>query len=326
LAYTLVAIALHGLTTDEQKLRIRAAIMWRQMESEAFRLPPDTLASIGFKNYRPEDFNRFKNEHYSFLTGYLGHRRQANNSSEFIKSLVLTFSKHGIEGGCGQISDDLLENIKWVTSGHGCCSDHSQTFLALALLNGINAREVHNLHHTFNEYWDSTARRWIWVDPMFTLLARDDHGDYLGLRQIQQRLQLGQKIDWELFGTPSQAFRNEEVANHPLFQWEAFQTVGMTLGNNVFQEDRWNERLGFMPRSFRQLALYVVGVKPGYGYFDASPKSGISRAYLMPLRIAFSVYGLVNLLLVLLPLTYMERFRACSLRRPLPVALPPDSA
>ena len=77
------------------------------------------------------------------------------NTIKKAQTISLLYSKNG-GSGCGEKSDNLIENLKWLSQdiGYGCCSDHTQTFLALSILNGVFSREVHHIGHTFNEFYD----------------------------------------------------------------------------------------------------------------------------------------------------------------------------
>jgi hypothetical protein len=293
----MIALLLLG-TSEDQKLKIRAALMYRKVDPALFLASPDQLKGFGFIGFQESPRKQFKNEFKSALENYLILKNVGSTPVETIKTIVLLFSKNGVEGGCGTFSDHLMENIVWVTRGHGCCSDHSQTFTALALLNGINAREVHHKAHTFNEFWDEKNGSWIWVDPQYALLAKDETGKYLGLRQIQVRMANNQRVVWEFFGTAKHTISSKPIGSLEYFKPNKFSRIIMTLGNNVFQEDEWNVRLAFMPRAVRQVVLYLVGIKPGYGYFDDVVSGPKAEDFLTLYRSIIGVFFAANVTLL----------------------------
>ncbi len=189
-----------------------------------------------------------------------------------VKKITLTYSKNG-GNGCGAHSEDLIRNIKWLSedNGHGCCSDHSQVFVAMCLVNKIFAREVHHKLHTFNEFYDSQREQWIWIDSQYCLMAKDDEGNFLSFTKIHQRFNEGKSIKWYFFGTSAHKLyhvNDIEKDDSNYFTKESFSLLTMTLGNNVFQQNYYNHQYAWLPIELRQFFLISTNKQPSYLSYD----------------------------------------------------------
>ena len=164
---------------------LRQVYTTNKVDEMIFLLPPYRLSDIGFKKEDKLLINNFYNKNHNFL---LINKYLYNDSiSIFLKSklIALSYSKYG-GNGCGYYNEDLINKINWVAKGGGCCSDHSMVFLCLSLLNGINSREVSNMNHTFNEFWDPIKCKWIFIDTEYLVMAQDSSGNYLSTLEIFQ--------------------------------------------------------------------------------------------------------------------------------------------
>jgi hypothetical protein len=268
LCYTI----LHYFTSDDFKVNARQLIFSKIIKSpKVFEAPPDSLGSYGFKEYKNDFLSFFKEKNKSELAQNHFIIADSIPTTETIKKIVLSFSKNGGKG-CGDYSDDLMQNIIWSKYGGGCCSDHAQVFTALCLLNGLYTREVHNKIHTFNEVWDIELKKWIWVDPQFCLLGMDNKGNYLSLLEIQNRITNKKKINWQFFGNRNHIFYNTSPISHQYYQPKIFSEITITMGNRVFSEDIWNEKLKFLPKDLRQLIMISTGISPTYYIYSVSSK------------------------------------------------------
>jgi len=239
------------------------------MEPEhLLELNPTELVSAGYAAFDEKKRDSFRSTHLNTLNDMGLLSQTYDGSAHGMQSLVRRFSKNGRDGGCGDKSYNLLENIDWVSRGHGCCSDHSQIFIALASMNGVFAREVHHKLHTFNEYWDSDLMKWVWIDPQFAIMARTETGGYMSFRELKENISVGSIIEWDFFGSTKHVFASEPVDSSPYYKPEAFQSILMTNGNNVFGENDWAIQFSFLPKSARQLILLSTGVQPGYLYWE----------------------------------------------------------
>jgi len=225
---------------------------------------------------------------------------------EKIKAIVLSFSKNGGRGCFGDLKlMDKLEKIN-TNSGKGCCTDHTQTFIAISSVYGIVAREVHTVAkkfingHVMNEYFDKRLKKWIWVDPLFALLAKNSDGEYLSLLDIRQNLYQGNPVIFEFFGNQYHYFKNKDPHKFTYFENKyRFSDIMMTLGDNVFEAENFNYKYKFLPKPIRQFVGLMTGVLPTYLiYVDKNSCKGIA------LRSAKYIYVSIFLILAIGTICY----------------------
>jgi hypothetical protein len=292
----IVLLGAYFFTSEQQKVNIRSALFFQKDHAgDSFRATPNVLKTYGFRDFSLKNQLRFFEKNRDFIDS-LGVNKSFSATVEEVKAMVMLFSKNG-GIGCGAFSDNLRENIYSVAIGNGCCSDHSQVFMALAIINGISAREVHHFSHTFNEYWDTALKQWVWVDTQYALMARDSLGRYLGLADIYQNMQAGKAVVWEFFGNYNHLFFRQPPEEHLYYQKDQFNTLVMTLGNNVFEVDYYNQKLQFLPRAIRQFFLLSIDIQPSYTYYEGEMEGGQSlSAMLWPYKMIIWTYAGFNVL------------------------------
>ncbi len=224
------------------------------------QVAPEKLNKYGFLYAKSPDDFEFKRNSFDKLKGYK--ILNFENDNDLVKQIVFSYSKGPSIDGCGFYSQDIMRNIKWVSQNHGCCSDYSQVFIALAELNGLFAREVHHQSHTFNEYWDRNLEKWVWLDANLLLMAKAENNKYLSLYEIREYLLQGKTPKWEYLGNENQKFFKNSPSEHHYYRSSEFQTLIYTNGNNVFQESDWNLKLKYFPKEVRQFILYTLKKMP----------------------------------------------------------------
>jgi hypothetical protein len=266
----LAGLALRTLREDRRAaLDLRDAMATRFTDDPAlFELPPERLADLGFSRDDARDVERWRArlaEEVDYLASVSG-ADLPRDPVERARALVLLFSKNGSPGGCGQYRD-LLHNIKRLPQGegHGCCSDHSEVFLALASVYGLQARESRQAAHTHAEFYDPRRGDWIWVDPLLALMARDEHGDWLSFMEMRRRYLSDEPLEFVFFGTEAHKLSRYPAREHSLYDEKADLAEGaITLGNDVFAQDRFASRLDPLPKEAKQLVGFATGRRPGY--------------------------------------------------------------
>ena len=127
---------------------------------------------------------------------------------------------------------------------------------------------MHNNHHVFNEIYVPQENKWIWIDPLFAIMAEDDNGEYLSLLETRNLLFEGKKITFTFFGNNSHQFYSKKPSQHEYFDSkEDFSNIMVTWGNNVFSENNFNNRYNFLPKSIRQFVGMITGKMPQYLVF-----------------------------------------------------------
>lgn len=254
-------------TDRHQKIDIRDAIFSEEISTSFFKQSLDEVNQKYdfFSDGQVMSEYRLKN----FIQQKLINNRDFKNAPTYekVKNIILEFSSAGTKGGCGFYSSDLIKNIEWVIAGHGCCSDHSQVFIAIASFYGVRVREVHNLKHTLNEYWDESLRKWVVIDPMYALMFKNRDGEYLSLVEVHEQLKSGETLNPDFFGKKTHLIaQKENRVFEDLYLPENFSVLRVTLGSNVFKEDVWNSKFDFLPKSISQLVLFFFKIKPLQGY------------------------------------------------------------
>ena len=263
-------LSLLYLTPDQLKIDVRTFLFTKKVKISSLSKynKVDYLKPYGFLEWREKYYN---------LTDKRELLKTPINNGTFldsVKQIVNLFSRNG-GPGCGIHSNNLMENFYWVKNGGGCCSDHSQVFLALLLSNGFIAREVHNLEHTFNEVYDRKNKKWIWIDSQFKLVAYNTSGELLNLYEIFEYYQSGKMINFSFFGDKNDAFYGKDVnktisnsSDGSYWSKAGFSVLFFTNGNNIFRENYLNLKYSFLPREINQALFLALGMRPNYLYFD----------------------------------------------------------
>jgi hypothetical protein len=262
-------LSLLYLTPGQLKIDVRTFLFTKKVKIISFSQynKVDFLKPYGFLEWREKYFN---------LTEKKELLKIHFNDGTFLDSLkqiVNQFPGNG-SSAFGLHSNNLLENFYWVKNGGGCCSDFSQVFLAILLSNGFNAREIHNLEHTFNEVYDKKNKKWIWVDSQYKLVAFNSEGELLSFYEMF-KIQSGNNINFSFFGNKNDAFYgkdlNKMIKNDLDWRYwskSGFSVLIFTNGNNVFRENYLNLKYSFLPREISQTLFLTLGLKPNYLYYD----------------------------------------------------------
>ena len=258
------------LIPGQLKIDVRTFIFSKKVKinSIADYNKEDFLTPYGFLHWKEKYYNL--TEKRELLKIHL-------NDGTFLDSLkqmVNSFSRNG-GSGCGTHSDNLIENFYWVKNAGGCCSDHSQIFLAILLSNGFIAREVHNLEHTFNEVYDKKNKKWIWIDSQYKLVAFNSEGELLNIYEIFKNYQSDKNINFSFFGDKNDSFYGKDVnktisnsSNGSNWSKSSFRVLYFTNGNNVFRENYLNLKYSFLPREISQTLFLTLDLRPNYLYYD----------------------------------------------------------
>jgi hypothetical protein len=111
--------------------------------------------------------------------------------------------------------------------------------------------------------------KWIWIDPLFALLAKNQYGEYLSLMEIRQTYYKDEKVVYEFFGNDYHYLKNNDPCKHDYFDnKQDFSDIMVTWGNNIFEEDRFNRDLEFLPKALRQFIGLLIGVLPSYVVYE----------------------------------------------------------
>ena len=257
-------------TPDQLKIDVRTFLFTKKVNLPSLSEynKEDFLKPYGFLKWKKKYYNLTEKRELLKIT------LKEGTFLDSLKQIVNLFSRNG-GPGCGAHSKNLMENFYWVKNGGGCCSDHSQVFLAILLSNGFVAREVHNLEHTFNEVYDRKNKKWIWIDSQFKLVAFNTSGVLLNMYEIFTYYQSNKKIIFSFFGDKNDALYGKDVnktisnsSDGSNWSKNDFSILFFTNGNNVFRENYLNLKYSFLPREISQTIFLALGMRPNYLYYD----------------------------------------------------------
>ena len=259
-----------GASADEVRhllVNIRSTLTGEQVSDPGlFALDIPQLVHRGFLVDSRESKARWQGENGRLLASILHLAGKSDLEKGRGVAKMLQFNKRR------QISYELPveQKIELLASGEyvGFCSDYSESFTCLGSAAGLFVREVHNAKHTFNEFYDRERRKWVFIDPMFGLVAVDGSGASLSAFELRDRM---------LQGAPFRMLSISENTHHGnvphLYGRKAFAKFSMTFGNNILEETGFNARLGDMPKPLRALYGIVTGSVPRHmEYVDSGTK------------------------------------------------------
>ena len=263
-------LSIYNLTPGQLKIDVRTFVFSKKVNINSIveYNKEEFLKPYGFLKWKKKYYNLTEKRELLKLT------LKEGTFLDSLKQIVNLFSRNG-GPGCGVHSKNLMENFYWVKNGGGCCSDHSQIFLAILISNGFVAREVHNLKHTFNEVYDRKNKKWIWIDSQFKLVAFNTSGVLLNIYELFTYYQSNKKIIFSFFGDKNDALYGKDVnktisnsSEGGYWSKTGFSVLFFTNGNNVFRENYLNLKYSFLPREISQALYLATGIRPNYLYYD----------------------------------------------------------
>jgi len=255
-------------------VNIRQALFSRvTARDDIFTASPDTLTRLYKFKIEPE---QLKKEFSSLLKDvkYVQDSQRLIESQkdeiEKAKSIILLFQKEEEEKQAEFPS--LIEKIRTFTKPnvYGDCSDNAEVFIALGSFFGLTVREVHNTVHVFNEMYDHHLHKWVWIDPENAIMAKNVQGEYLSLVEMARLYGKNEKIDYELFGKNKDPEMEKNYFYHYYNGKEKFSYIMMTLGNNIYEVDKYSGRMRFLPKLFREFIILASNIKPHYVIYSSN--------------------------------------------------------
>ncbi len=194
------------------------------------------------------------------------------------QDLVRFFSIGGYPGG-RYVPYGVIAAVDSLRAGAGRCSDHVQLLESLGSAAGLRVREVQLAGHTVAEVWDGTAGRWIFIDPMYAVMARDRSGAWVGVAALVADTGFTELVPFA--SGPHLASPTEE--RYLLLYNPArtlFSEAVLVNGSATIAESGFNVRWHRLPVPARHLLGHMTGVLPGYLAIKpaATGWSGVVRA------------------------------------------------
>jgi hypothetical protein len=173
----------------------------------------------------------------------------------------------------GPIRSDTLDSYRLITGeGRGYCADFTQVFNAIALTEKLPVREWtiafegFGAGHAFNEIFDRSRGKWIFVDSFHSLYFVDPVSrEPLSVLEVHDRLLgLGSIRDLEIQHILADRFpfRSEDLAID--YYRRGMPQLALMWGNNVFDYDRSRlvQTVGRLSRAGGQFAAILAGIYP----------------------------------------------------------------
>lgn len=276
----------HRLERKRELVEIRKMFFTRYVDDRSIATAsPERLRELGYRTDSPEAIAAWREEIVAKLPYLQAIDADAlpKDPIERAKAVVLLFSKNGGMGRCGL--GDLATTLGLIAQGggYGCCSDHSDAFVALGQAFGLVVRPVATEHHAVDEVFLPDAQRWVFVDPQYALMAHDEGGRSLGVFEIRERLRDGEPVRYEFFGTAEHDFwpardgepswdRNR-VASAYYLDFDGFRDLRLSWGSNLVEQDRFDVRWHRWPLALRSFAAHVLRIAPvRVHYLDADSR------------------------------------------------------
>ncbi len=258
-------VALYFAGRYEPLLGVRDTLFTRAIPPKMWDLSPTELRQKGFRWEKPEKIAAFRAE-LEAVPEYAKKIEEFRAEPDVVVRAKEIVRFMGVGGAQGvRTIHRLRPKLDAVRTGYGDCGDHSEAFLAWGLASDLQVREVLTSLHGIAEFWHPSKRHWIYIDPMYAVMARGEDGEYLSLYEIRERRMKKQPIRWEFFGKAEGQLHSE---SDPMFRYyyenpAAFERLAMTGGNNVISMDESNLGPG-VPLPAEQFVEFADGTRPGY--------------------------------------------------------------
>ena len=301
----LVTILLLQKYDPDTLVRGRAWLFTSYVTPNIFNGPPSHLRTMGFLTDDPTEIKRWRT-YIRTIPGFAGALDSAAAATDPLRKAeilteVYSNNNSGVYG-CGNVTRLADKFVK-----PGCCSDHTEIFLALASIIGFPAREVGNIAHVVVEVYDAKRHRWLFVDPTFSLWARGEDGTPLSWTQVRTAVLQNQPLDLVSFRQRALTARGPGMIQQS-YRREVFNIIFLTDGNNVFAEDRLRGHLASLPKVLDRLAGYALGVTPRYVALDDVHDASDIKARSVIKQILWTLVAIDGCILIGYPLITLCNF------------------
>ena len=218
--------------------------------------------------------------------------------------------------GRGPIQDDTVTALERITAdGAGYCADYTQVYGALGRAAGLSVREwgmsfdgYGGDGHAFNEVWDRTRGKWLFIDSFNSFFVTDSNGQPLSATEFRGALLDGTTNQLQVVPINPAKFGFKSPARVVEYYRRGAPRFFLVWGNNVLTYDAAPAVKAFSGVS--RSAEQVVGIVSGL-----QPKLVISRDFadpeavreLMRLRVVMIVLLLASVVAGVALLLYRRR-------------------
>lgn len=254
-------------SSPTEAVRLRNSLIFDTVEiSDLQWKPPDYPATFKLEDHDPPV--AFQNA----IAGIVEKRLEAQPS--FADAIALGNHLAVVDFNGGRIQSDSVTSLDGIVNrGAGYCADFAQVFNGLAHTASLPVREwgmsfggFNGDGHSFNEVFDYTRDRWIFIDSYFSFYVTDRlSGEPLSVLEFRDRLQrVGGRSSVEvvpiseerfLFGSADSALDYYQRGINGYYVW---------WGNNVFDYDRSVpvSLAAKVSRSLEEAVAILIGIHP----------------------------------------------------------------
>ncbi|MDA8016085.1 MAG: transglutaminase-like domain-containing protein [Thermoanaerobaculia bacterium] len=153
--------------------------------------------------------------------------------------------------------------------GAGVCSDYTQIFLGLCRAAGIPCREWgltstlarRGIGHALTEVFVEDLGSWVLLDPYLSVFATTEGGETpLSMIEAIDLTTAGRRDSIEMRAIDDLAVPPDRRDGYVARYFEPGHLFFVLSNNDVFRQDRYLQRFGFLPLPARHLIMLVAGV------------------------------------------------------------------
>jgi hypothetical protein len=162
-----------------------------------------------------------------------------------------------------------LERI--TTDGAGYCADYTQVYGAIGRAAGLSVREwgmsfdgYGGDGHAFNEVWDRSRGKWLFIDSFFSFYVTDPDGEPLSATELRGHLLDGTTSELQVVPINPARFGFKSPARALEYYRRGAPRFFLVWGNNALSYDAAPAVKAFsgVSRSAEQVAGIALGLHP----------------------------------------------------------------
>jgi len=216
----------------------------------------------------------------------------------------------------GPIQDDTVTALERITvDGAGYCADYTQVYGALGRAAGLSVREwgmsfdgYGGDGHAFNEVWDRTRGKWLFIDSFNSFFVTDSDGQPLSATEFRRALLDGTTSQLQVVLINPAKFGFKSPARAIEYYRRGAPRFFLVWGNNVLTYDASPAVKAFsgVSRSAEQVVGIVLGLQPKLVISrDFADPEGVRE--LLRLRVVMIVFLLASVVAGVALLLYRRR-------------------
>ena len=261
------SLAYLGVQVDSSQdlVLLRNAVIAEVAPGGAHEWTPDSVPTdyLAETLPSPEPLERFAMEARNGST--------SSDDFETAVSLARALGKNR-KRGRGAIQDDTVTALERITAdGAGYCADYTQVYGALGRAAGLSVREwgmsfdgYGGDGHAFNEVWDRSRGKWLFIDSFNSFFVTDLQGQPLSATEIRRALLDGTTNELQVVPINPAKFGFKSPARALEYYRRGAPRFFLVWGNNMLTYDAAPAVKAFsgVSRSAEQVVGIALGLQP----------------------------------------------------------------